>query len=322
MIKDYLKRNPIRPLEIIIYVVVIIGLSFFLLKNGNQSPRSYKENEIAYNTIHPKISKSFSVQKLIGRVRSNNFAMIHPRREGIIKDILVDIGDTVKAGQTIAYLFPPGVAGESVSQISKAKVQLQSVQRELKNTNIVAEESVKLAEKKLIQTQTSLDNFISRGRLTRSQIVQHYDQAATIGLQVLRNIERMIFGDSSASRTVNSIRGNFNNQLQENKVFDLFQETDRAKERFSELEELEKQGQLYGFLDQVEELLNETEILYRDVNESREHGALLIEKHTKEIQGLQNKILKAQEMIDDTLLTVDQLERELDTARRNFSLTE
>ncbi len=322
-IKQFFTSKPVSKVEMSIYVAIVVGFAIYAFAfQSSESNNSFVKKEKIYETIQPKISKNFSTQKLIGIVSSNNFAMIHPRREGIIKDILVDVGDNVKAGQAIGYLFPPGVEGEGASQIAKAKAQLLTAQEELRNAKAVAGESVEVAEKKLSQTQTTLDNLVGRGGSTRSQIVQNYDQAETIALQSLRNVEWMLFGDSNSTRSVNSIVGSFNNQLQESKVFNLFEETDRAKERFSELNEEAKQKELYGFLDQVEAFLNETEILYRDADEGRGHESDTIELHTKEIQELQTKILNAQEMIDDTLLSVDQLEVGVDTAQKSLDLAE
>ncbi len=322
--KDFLKNKPITLWETGVYILIVLaGLAIISwINQPDKAMSAFTKNEKAYETIHPRISKSFSTQKLIGKVSSNNFAVIHPRREGIIKDILVDVGDGVKAGQTIAYLFPPGVKGEGASQIAKAKAQLLSSQEELRNAKAVAGESVGVEEKKLSQTQTSLENVIGGGENTRSQIVQNYDQAEMTILQALLNVEWILFGVGNVTRSVNSIVGSFNNQLQESKVFNLFEETDRSKKRFAELNVEAKQKKLYGFLNQVEELLNETEILYRNADEGREHGSYLIEKHMKEIQDLQTKILKAQEMIDDILLTVDQLEVETETAQKSLSLAE
>lgn len=315
--------KPISWIEMSIYVFIFTGMVIYVfISLTPKSNTPFVKKEKIYETITPKISKTFSTQKLIGKVSSNEFAMIHPRREGIIKDILVDIGDEVTAGKTIAYLFPPGVEGEGATEISKAKAQLLSAQEDFRNAKSVAGESVEVAEKKLSQTETSLKNIIGNGE-NRSQITQNYDEVEIMALQSLRNVERILFGDTSnASRTVGSIVGNFNNRVGESKVFNLFQETNRLKETYSALGKIEKQDQLYSFLEQIEKLLNEAEILYQGADEGRGHTESEIEKHTKEIQGLQTKILRAKEMIDDTFLAVDQLEVGVETAQKSLSLTQ
>ena len=290
-IKQFFTNERISWKEMIFYTAILIGIAvYFFAFSSSESSTPLVKKEKTYDTIQPKISKNFSMQKLIGKVSSNNFAMIHPRREGIIKDILVDVGDTVKAGQAIAYLFPPGVEGEGASRIEKARAQLSSAEESLRN--------------------------VSGGE--RAEIVQHYEEAETVAFQAVRNIEWLLFGEKNVSRTVNSLVGSFSNQLQENKVFDLFEETERARDDYSVLGEKEKQRKLYHFLDQIEVLLEETEILYRDASEGGNHSEGIIEKHTKEIQALQTKILEARALIDDTLLEVGALEAGVEAAKAAY----
>ena len=316
-------NKQISRIEIAIYIVLFMGAGFYMYNASSSNPTSgpsFSKQEKIYETIFPQISKTFSTQKLIGKVSSNNFAMIHPRREGIIRDILVDVGDEVKVGQTIAYLFPPGVEGEGASQIAKAKAELLTAQEELKNARAVEAESVEVSEKKLSQTQINLGNVM--GGNTRSQLIQNYEQAENIAFQAFRNIEWMLFGESNAIRSVSSLVGDFNNRIQENKVFNLFQETQHLKDEYSKLIVQEKQEQIYKLLEQIESLLAETEILYRDAEEGTAHSSNTIEKHTKDIQALQTKILNAQKMIDDTFLAVDQLAVGVETAQKSLSLVQ
>ena len=323
IVTTYFQRHPITKLELGIYGIIMllgVGVSLWITSSGETISIPPKK-ETQYTTVKPNVSKAFSRQRFIGKVRANNFAMIHPRREGIIKDILVDVGDTVKAGQTIAYLFPPGVEGEGQSQIIKAKAELQSAQEELKNAESVAKQSVEVAKKKFAQTQTNLETLVSNSELTRSQIQQNQDQAETIAFQTLRNIEWVLFGESNTVRTAGSLVGNFNNRIQENKVFHLFKEVQNIKQAYETLNEEKKRQQLYTFLGHIEQLLHESEVLYRTANEDRTHPIAQVEKHAKDIQTLQTNILKAQEMIDDTLLSIDQLEATLDTAGKDFDLT-
>ena len=302
--------------------LTLLATGFFIyLLNPEIEKTSFVKKEKIYETISPKISESFSTQKFIGKVYSNKFAMIHPRREGIIKDILVDIGDVVKVGQTIAYLFPPGVEGEGETQIAQAKAQLLSAQEELQNAKMVAGDSVGVAEKKLFQTQTDLENIVGGNPDTRSQMVQNQDQAEVMGLQVIRNLDWILFGDTKASRTVNSLIGDFKNKKQESIVFKNFQAVGLSKKAYEGAHREEKPSLLYKLLDQTESLLIQVEILYQGASINRRQSADQIEKNTKSIQDLRTQVLGAKELIDKIFLTVDTLSGGVETAQETLSLT-
>ncbi len=56
---------------------------------------NFPKKEKVWQTVPAKIAKDFSSLKIPGKVKSNQFAMIAPRRNGIIQDLLVDIGDKI-----------------------------------------------------------------------------------------------------------------------------------------------------------------------------------------------------------------------------------
>jgi multidrug efflux pump subunit AcrA (membrane-fusion protein) len=312
--KSFFKSNPSWG-EIGVYVLIVAVFfgGYFLLSKETTSKTPLAKKEKIYNTTHPQLSQSFSTQKLIGRVRSNNFAMIHPRREGIAKDILVDVGDIVTEGQTIAYLFPPGVEGQSSAQIRKAYAQLVSAQEALTNAQQVSVEMVQTSAKKVEQAQTILDNTqVDEKSETRSQLTQRYDHTQTVTTQSMQNLRRILFGtEQSQQVSATSVVGKFSDALQKQNVFNAYVETEQAD-----------QDQLLDYANQVEQLLTEAERLYRTATVSRSHTQTEIESSIATIQADQRNILSAREKLDDTILSAEQLSVSLSQAEQNLDLSQ
>ncbi|MCP4524033.1 MAG: HlyD family efflux transporter periplasmic adaptor subunit, partial [Candidatus Gracilibacteria bacterium] len=101
-----------------------------------------------------------------GEFISNDIASVYPRRDALVKDILVDIGDEVKAGETLALLFNPGVGGEGQSKINLKDTVVSSknnLLEEVKNVKEakIAELDQKIAEREIILQET-IKNFDSK----------------------------------------------------------------------------------------------------------------------------------------------------------------
>ena len=97
---------------------------------------------------------------------SNDVASVYPRRDGLVRDILVDIWDEVQAGDTLAILFNPWVEWEASSKINikntivwtKNKMLDESIQ--VKNAKI-SEIEQKINEKEIILEET-INSFDSK----------------------------------------------------------------------------------------------------------------------------------------------------------------
>lgn len=94
-----------------------------------------------------------------GEFINNEVAAIYPRRDALVKDILVDIGDTVEVWQTLALLFEPGVEWQASSSIAlkstlvQAKNNLLGEAQKVKNTK-VAELDTKIQELGMVIAET------------------------------------------------------------------------------------------------------------------------------------------------------------------------
>ena len=298
-----LKTKPLSPWEKGIYGILILGLVgayFWRIFQPSQAVVPMKMEQPEYETILPKISESFASQKFIGRIVSHSFAMIHPRREGIVRDILVDTGDTVSAGQVVAYLFPPGVEGQSASAISRAAAELQSAQEALATVRAVSTEIVEMAQKNVDILQIS-------GASERSKLEQQYDNARTVMTQEVQNLRRIFIGNDKRTEYVSQILGTFGNTLLSQKVFNEFKEVERL------LGTKIPNTEVSTTLSRIEELLAQTEELYRSAKSSSQMSAEVIEQRIRGIQAGQTKILAAEAGLDNALLA-------LQTANQNVNL--
>ncbi len=131
-----------------------------------------KSSLVSKNTIQEKKKNSKKIYKHTFPERlsssdffkwefiSNEVASIYPRRDALVRDILVDIWDTVKAGQTLAILFNPWVGWEGQSKINIKSTLLQTKRnllwniKEVKNAKI-SEILTKIIEKEIILDETS-----------------------------------------------------------------------------------------------------------------------------------------------------------------------
>jgi multidrug efflux pump subunit AcrA (membrane-fusion protein) len=59
------------------------------------------DSKETYKTVSPTILDEGQSLTLIGTIISNEFATVYSRRSGIIKDLYIDIGDSVNENQTI-----------------------------------------------------------------------------------------------------------------------------------------------------------------------------------------------------------------------------
>ncbi|QFR38843.1 HlyD family efflux transporter periplasmic adaptor subunit [Candidatus Gracilibacteria bacterium 28_42_T64] len=158
-------------LSTIIMLSLLIGGGAFIStntpENGIVNNTDQKKNKKTYEYTFPeRTSKNDSFK---GEFISNDIASIYPRRDALVRDILVDIGDEVKAGDTLALLFNPGVGGEGQSKIKlkdtvvSTKYNLLSDVKSVKNAK-VSEIDAKIYEKEIIISETikSFDSQITK----------------------------------------------------------------------------------------------------------------------------------------------------------------
>lgn len=100
-----------------------------------------------------------------GTFIQNDVVWINPRREAIVKDILVDIWDEVKQWQTLATLFEPWVIGQSDTNIVSQSTRVNSQYKILSETKKVL--NAKIAE---------FDAKISEKQVYLNELIKNYDE--------------------------------------------------------------------------------------------------------------------------------------------------
>jgi multidrug efflux pump subunit AcrA (membrane-fusion protein) len=155
-------------------------------------------------TTTPKLVSGSSSILLLGTVLSNETANIYPRRDGIIEDIYVDIGDTVEANQVVALLLPKGVEGLSAAKISEKLARKSQAESDLSTATQVAENTIINTKQLIAQKETDLmvaireqESLIQKFREADENVFQKNDQAFTTVQQSRKLIEWIAFGGNS-----------------------------------------------------------------------------------------------------------------------------
>ena len=108
-------------------------------------------------TVRPVLISGTASTVILGTVFSNEIANVYPRREGIVEDIYVDIGDTVAKNQVVALLLPPGVEGQGAAMIAEKRAMQAQAQTELDTSAAVRDRAVLGAEQMIAEKQAELD---------------------------------------------------------------------------------------------------------------------------------------------------------------------
>lgn len=91
-----------------------------------------------------------------GEFIRNDIASIYPRRESLVKDILVDIGDSVRAWETLAILFEPWIEGQSASNIWFKSTIVNSQEKILSDSKKVKDAKIQEFDAQIKQKEVLL----------------------------------------------------------------------------------------------------------------------------------------------------------------------
>jgi len=152
---------------------ITVGVIVFASNDDNNSHTTsveqgkQKSNKKEYKyTLAERVSR---IDYFAWEFISNDTASIYPRRDALVKDILVDIWDEVKAWDTLAILFTPWVSWEWNSKIHikntlvSTKANLLDDIMSVKEAKL-SEVDTKISEKEIIiaETTKNLDAQISQ----------------------------------------------------------------------------------------------------------------------------------------------------------------
>jgi multidrug efflux pump subunit AcrA (membrane-fusion protein) len=289
--------------------VTILGLISWYFLSTNTSKNNFSPKEKIWKTAEVKIAKDFASIKVPAKVKSNQFAIIAPRRVGIIQDLLVDIGDEVEKGQTIGSMLPEGVEGQSSAAIAEASARLQKARAELSRAKGVAVEAVEVATEQWKETNFQYQTRTTLDQESRKQLEEKRLEAILIATQIWENSKLVLFGTGSNTSS-RSIQGSFANTNQENDVENLADEVQR----------MEESGQwnlpstVVEHLSHLENFITEAEILYKNALEARNFTKDQIIANLSTIQNEQVRISQTKQAIlaleeKNKRLTAEQAEK-------------
>lgn len=111
-------------------------------------------------------SKTANSALLVGTVISNETANIYPRRDGVVADVLVDIGDPVRKDQVVAVLLPRGVEGQSSAAINERGAYVAQSSSDYEMAQQVAAARIAEAEQMLADKRITLQNTMRNTEAT------------------------------------------------------------------------------------------------------------------------------------------------------------
>jgi len=210
-----------------------------------QNTNEIKEKKVYKHTFPERISKNdYFKWEFI----SNDIASIYPRRDALVRDILVDIWDEVKAGETLAILFNPWVGWEGQSKINLKNTVVSSKNNlldEVKNVRDakIAELDQKISELEIILQET-INNFDSK-------ISQIWDNDTLwseyqVQLKWLENLQKNL--ENALSSKDELLKESKNNIIQKEQLLDS------------------KIDEVYNKIIPILYIWNEDELDYRKIN--------------------------------------------------------
>lgn len=190
-------------------LLVIFVIVFALSERGDHSALaqpSESENETSLSTVAPVLVSDSSSALILGTVLSHETANIYPRRDGIVEDIFVDIGDAVEKNQVVALLLPKGVEGQSAAKIAEKNARKSEAESNLITAEHVAEETIIGSRQKISEKETELlialreqEALLEKFVESEAHIDQMQEQAFTVVQNTTQTIEWILLGSNSRS---------------------------------------------------------------------------------------------------------------------------
>ncbi|PIR52624.1 hypothetical protein COU76_05470, partial [Candidatus Peregrinibacteria bacterium CG10_big_fil_rev_8_21_14_0_10_49_10] len=196
-------------------LVFILSLSIYVaMPRDNVPPTLVKtgrelvgasDTELA--TIIPTLISGSSSVILLGSVLSHETANIYPRRDGIVEDIYVDIGDTIQKNQVVALFLPKGVEGQSAAMIAEKQARKSQAKSNLITAEQVAKETIINARQKINEKETTLlvaereqEGILQTFAESEANVAQMQNQAFTVIQNARQLVEWVLLGSNSRTR--------------------------------------------------------------------------------------------------------------------------
>lgn len=281
----------------LLVLFIIAGLRVWYFSSSKPMNRNFSKKEQTWKIAEVKMAKDFTSIKIPAKAKSNQFAIISPRRTGIIQDLLVDIGDEVYKGQPIGLMLPEGVEGQGSAAINEASARLQKARAELSNIKGVAVDSVSVATKQWQESNLQTQTQAALDQETQKQLVEKKMEALLIATQAWENTKLILFGNGT-NRGSRDIRGNFSDSIQENDVENLADEIQRMEES----EQWDNPEKVVEHLSHLEKFLVEAEMLYKN---AREGGGITASQLSSSLRTIQSQQLNISQ-IKQSILALEE----------------
>lgn len=273
--------------------MVLVGLASWYFSSKGSPNNTFSKKEKIWQTVEVQTAKDFSSIKIPAKVKSNRFAIISPRRTGIIQDLLVDIGDEVYKGQTIGSMLPEGVEGQSSAAINEASARLQKARAELANSKGVAIDAVSVATKQWRETNLQSQTQTTLEAQTKRQLAEKKSEALLVATQAWENTKLVLFGAGNDRQSNRRIRGNFSDTILKNQV----------ENKADEIQQMEVSGQwdnpeaALEHLSHLESFLSQAESLYKNAQPSSQVSESNIVSNLGTIQAQQLRVSQTKQAI-------------------------
>lgn len=193
-----------------VLLLIILSATVYAAVQSDDTPALVQTDEQtnanSLSTVTLELVSDSSSAIILGTVLSHETANIYPRRDGIVEDIYVDIGDTVEKNQVVALLLPKGVEGQSAAKIAEKNARKSEAESNLLTAEQVAEETIigsrqKISEKEteLLIAQREQEALLEKFVESKANINQMQEQAFTTIQNTKQTIEWILLGSNSRS---------------------------------------------------------------------------------------------------------------------------
>lgn len=157
-----MKRNKWLYLALISALIIIGWIYYWVLNSSQTEIIPEKEKNISKKEYLHTFPEQFSKNDYFKwEFISNDIASIYPRREWLVRDILVDIWDEVQAGDTLAILFNSWVAWEAASKINIKNTIVSTKNNILDETIQVKNAKIAELDQKINEAEIILEETIN-----------------------------------------------------------------------------------------------------------------------------------------------------------------
>lgn len=194
-----------------LFIVLALSFSVFAAMQKEVVPQALTEtgndtSDAELKTMHPVLISGSSSIVLLGSVLSHETANIYPRRDGIVEDVYVDIGDTVQKNQVVALLLPKGVEGQSAAMIAEKQARKSQAESDLNTAVQVAEETIINTQQQIKEKETELliakreqEALVQKFSESEANIAQMREQAFTVIQNTRQLMEWILLGSNTRS---------------------------------------------------------------------------------------------------------------------------